>query len=86
MTQRTQVSLDKELDRRAKAKAAKLGVSFAEYVRRVVAADLGPHQPRGDITRIFGLGSGNGSDVARFKHDYVGEAVAAAYERETRRR
>lgn len=86
MVHRTQITLDKALHRRATAKAGKLGVSFAEYVRRLVAADVGPEQPRGDITRIFGLGSSGRSDVARFKDDYVGEAVAAEYERKRRAR
>ncbi|HEY2186010.1 MAG TPA: hypothetical protein VGH39_13525 [Xanthobacteraceae bacterium] len=36
MNIRSQISLDPELQRRAQAKAADLGISFAEYVRRLV--------------------------------------------------
>ena len=39
MTARTQITMDPELQRRAHAKAADLGLSFAEYVRRLVAHD-----------------------------------------------
>jgi hypothetical protein len=44
MNSRTQITMDPELQRRAHAKAAELGLSFAEYVRRLVAHDLG--EPR----------------------------------------
>jgi hypothetical protein len=40
MPSRTQVTLDADLDRRAKARAAELGVSFAEYVRRLIRDDV----------------------------------------------
>ncbi len=41
MNTRTHIAMDPEIQRRAEAKAAELGVSFAEYVRRLVATDLG---------------------------------------------
>jgi hypothetical protein len=37
MKARTQITMDPDLQRRAQAKAAELGISFAEYVRRLVA-------------------------------------------------
>ena len=62
--------------RRAHAKAAALGISFAEYVRRLVAQDLGDTETRGfaeagaepkpDISSIFDLGASAGpTDIAR---------------------
>jgi hypothetical protein len=39
--------------RRAHAKAAGLGLSFAEYVRRLVAQDLGGPNPKPDISIMF---------------------------------
>ena len=63
--------------RRAHAKAAALGISFAEYVRRLVAQDLGDTETRGfaetgtepDISSIFDLGaSPEPTDIARDKH------------------
>jgi hypothetical protein len=75
MMARTQVLLDSELHRRARAKAAALGVSLAEYLRRLVAADLGEVRPRGRVEAIFDLGHSGGSDIAAHKHEYVGQAV-----------
>jgi uncharacterized protein len=39
--------MDPAMRRRAHAKAAALGISFAEYVRRLVAQDLGDTEVRG---------------------------------------
>jgi hypothetical protein len=75
MVVRTQVTLDTEAHRRAKQRAAELGISFSEYIRRVVDEDLGEPTPRADISQIFGLISSGGSDVARYKDRYVDEAV-----------
>jgi len=81
MVTRTQITLDRELHRRARAKAAELGVSLAEYVRRLVTADLTEERPRVGVESIFGLGDSGGSDIARHKDEYVGEAVAALRKR-----
>lgn len=75
MPSRTQVTLDADTDRRAKARAAVLGVSFAEYVRRLINADLGDAEPRRPLSSLFGAGASGGSHVARHKDQYLGEAV-----------
>lgn len=80
MTSRTQVTLDPELQRRARARAAALGISFAEYIRRLVAHDLAGPEPRGDPAVVFNLGSSGDSDVAREKDRLVGEAVTAEHQ------
>jgi hypothetical protein len=77
MMVRTQISLDAEEHRRAKQRAAELGVSLAEYVRRVVADDLGPARPRGDVSQLFALGDSGDSNVAEHKDAYVAEAIAS---------
>lgn len=83
---RTQIALDSEDHRRAKRRAAEQGISLAEYVRRAVRYDLGGEErPKGDISEIFGLFSSGGSDVAKHKDRYVGEAVEAEYLRKTGR-
>ena len=85
MMVRTQISLPEGEHRRARAKAAALGVSLAEYVRRLVRDDLGEEAPPGDISVIFGLGaSGGPGDVAENHDKYVGEAVWEDYVRGTR--
>ncbi len=77
---RSQISLESELHRKAKARAAELGVSLAEYLRRLVAEDLGSPRSNADVSVIFDLGSSGGSDIARQKRRYVGEAIEADHE------
>ena len=77
MTSRTQITLDREMQRQARARAAELGISLAEYVRRLVARDLGEPGQSADPAVVFALGNSGGSDIARDKHALVGEAWAA---------
>ena len=83
MTQRTQITLPSDEHRAARRRAAEQGISLAEYVRRLVHEDLteAGSKPKADISVIFGLGDSGGSNVAKFKHEYVGEAVDAAHPR-----
>lgn len=81
MTQRTQITLDPQQHRRARQRAAELGVSLAEYVRGLVRRDLGEDASLGDVTAIVALGDSGGSDVARHKDDYLGEAVETLHRR-----
>jgi hypothetical protein len=77
MMQRTQVYLEAAEHRRARRRAAELGISLAEYVRRLVRQDLeGPRGDR-DVTGLFALGDSGGSDVATAKDAYVGDAIVA---------
>ena len=87
MNARTQITMDPEMQRRAHAKAAKLGISFAEYVRRVVAQDLGEPKPRPDISIIFDLiKDGPVTDIARNKDKMIGDAVWEEHLRKTGRK
>jgi hypothetical protein len=82
MMARTQITLDPELHRRARERAAELGISLAEYVRRLVAQDLAGPGPRLDISAVFDLGDFRSSGLPP-----VGdwdEAVAEALEAEAR--
>ena len=81
MTQRTQITLDSADHVRARRRAADLGVSLAEYLRRLVRADLGGEQSRGDASALFALGDSGGSDIARHKEAYIGDAVEAEHPR-----
>jgi hypothetical protein len=82
MMSRTQITLSPENHRRARRRAADLGISLAEYIRRLVDSDLREATPaKADISAIFGLGDSGGSDVATHKHDYVGDAVDALHPR-----
>jgi hypothetical protein len=75
MMSRTQITLESEMQRRARRRASDLGVSLAEYVRRLVARDLGHFQTSGNVERIFDLGRSRGADVARDKDKVIAEAV-----------
>ena len=77
MPSRTQITLDREIQKRAKARAAQLGVSFAEYVCRLVTKDLAEPAPQADVSLVFDLGRSSGSDIARGKDRLVGEATSA---------
>ncbi len=87
MNARTQVTLNPDLQRRARRKAAQLGISIAEYVRRVVANDLGEAPKQADVSALFDLGaSDTPTDIARDKDRLVGGAVWAEHKRKTKRR
>ena len=74
MMARTQISLDGELQARARQRAADLGISFAAYVRRLVVQDLEEGRRRADPSVIFNLGNSGGSDIARNKEAMLDEA------------
>lgn len=74
---RTQITLDPDLDRKAKLRARDLGISFAEYVRRVIARDLADISPGEGIAGMIGIGDSGGSDIGADKDDYINEAFGA---------
>jgi hypothetical protein len=84
MMVRTQIALEAEDHRRAKRRAAEMNVSLAEYVRRIVHRDLGAgERPKADISAIFDLGHSGGSDIAKHKDEYIGEALWHEHLRKT---
>jgi hypothetical protein len=76
MMTRTQVSLDPELLRQARRRAAERGISLAEYFRSLLVRDLGGGSAPAEPSFVFDLGGSGGSDVARDKHRMIGEAIA----------
>jgi GH24 family phage-related lysozyme (muramidase) len=77
MMARTQITLDRQAHRAARARAAALGISLAEYLRRLVAADLSEPQRKVDASVVFNLGASGGSDVSAHKDQYIAEAIQA---------
>jgi hypothetical protein len=75
MMQRTQISLPAAEHRRARRRASELGISLAEYLRRLVRRDLGEPSTPGDVGSLFALGDSGGSDVAADKDAYVAASV-----------
>lgn len=86
MMSRTQVALAPEIQRRARQRASDLGVSLAEYVRRLVTRDLGSAQTKAAPGLVFDLGRSGGSDIAKDKDAMVAEAFASARTNSRRRR
>lgn len=67
------IPFDPDLLRRARLHVGRLGISFPEYVRRLVAEDLRKNDaPRADPRAVFDLGSSGGSDVAAAKDELLG--------------
>jgi len=81
MTARTQITLDRELQVGARERASQLGISLAEYIRRLVARDLASPKPSADPSAVFALGDSGGSDIANTKDALIAEAVAASRSR-----
>jgi hypothetical protein len=81
---RTVISIDQELYERARERAETQGVSFAEFVRILLIANLREDRPRVDPSIVFDLGSsGEETDIARDKDRLLGEAVWAQHLRKT---
>lgn len=82
--ERTQISLSREDHRRARQRAAELGVSLAEYIRRLVRRDLGEPRAHAGIEAIFNLGSSSEpTDIARTKDADLAAAVVDEHRRKT---
>jgi hypothetical protein len=82
---RTQIILESEIQSRARQRASDLGVSLGEYVRRLVARDLGDPQSTANPAVVFDLGASHGSDIAQNKDAMVAAAFASG-RRKSRRR
>ena len=63
----------RRLQRRARPEPPSSASPFAEYVRRVIAQDLGEAKPKADISILFDLGK-EADDIAR-QGQALGEAV-----------
>jgi len=77
MMSRTQITLDPEVQRRVRQRASDMGLSLAEYVRRLVERDLRGSKPVVSPRAVFDLGASEGSDIANHKDAMLGEAFAS---------
>lgn len=82
MMARSQITLEPETQKKAKQRAAQMGISFAEYIRRLVDRDLVQPRETVDPSVVFNLGDSGGSDIARDKEAMLGEAVVAGRRQE----
>ncbi|HUG83770.1 MAG TPA: hypothetical protein VMM13_04350 [Euzebya sp.] len=76
---RMQVTIEEADHRRARERAASLGISLAEYIRRLVRRDLTDRDPSptSSLDDLFGIGDSGGSDVAAQQDEYLGQALSA---------
>jgi hypothetical protein len=77
MMVRTQISLPPDQHRLAKRRATEQGVSLAEYLRQLIARDLGEPHTQADVTRLFALGESGRGDVAGDADAHLGEILEA---------
>lgn len=78
---RTQIALEAEQHALVKQKAAALGITMAEYIRRLVDRDLGCGSTSTDVSSIIGIGRSGGSDIAaEGTTRAAAEAVAALHD------
>jgi hypothetical protein len=77
MMSKTQITLESEVQRRARQRASELGVSLAEYVRRLVARDLARPDTTNAVDLVFDLGRSGGANIARDKDSMIADAFAS---------
>jgi hypothetical protein len=82
---RTQITLETQTLRRARQRASEMGVSLAEYMRRLVVRDLDGPQAKADMTRVFDLGKSSGSDIGNDKNSMIASAFRSVCKRSGRR-
>jgi hypothetical protein len=85
MMAKTQITLESEMQRRARQRASDLGVSLAEYFRRLVARDLTRPETAAPVDRVFDLGHSGRSDVAAQKDSMIAAAFRSRSKKARRR-
>ncbi|MCY4406423.1 MAG: hypothetical protein OXC15_08645 [Rhodospirillaceae bacterium] len=81
MMVRIKISLDLERHALARARAASLGISLAEYVRRLIDRDVAERPDETDRSVVFDLGTSEGTDVATQRALMIGKATGAGKRR-----
>ena len=76
---RTVITLPDHMHARAKQRAADLGISLAEFARRIFEKELGMPAPQGDIDSICGMVTGEPFDMALDRERILGEAADALH-------
>ena len=74
---RTVITLPDQVHARAKLRAAELGISFAEFARRLFEKELATPVPQGDLETIRAMVQGEVFDMTRDGKQIVGEAYAS---------
>lgn len=72
---RTIITMPDHLHAQAKQRSAELGISFAEFARRLFEKELSLLAPQGDIDSICGMVTGTPFDMASDGERIIGEAA-----------
>lgn len=72
---RTIITMPDHMHAQAKQRAAELGISFAEFARRLFEKELSLPAPQGDIDSICGMVTGTPFDMASDAQRIIGEAA-----------
>lgn len=75
MMVRTQISLEDHDHARAKRRAAELGISLSELIRRALRKELGERAGSGDISELFGILDSGHTDTSQRVDELVSEAI-----------
>ena len=78
---RTHIAPEPQQHAAVKAKAADLGITMAEYIRRLVDRDLGGAVAAADVSSVIASGDSGGSDIAADKHEAIAAAIAQRHDR-----
>jgi hypothetical protein len=81
MKVRVQFAMDSDLKLLATERAHASGLSFGEYVVKLVEEDLDRPKSKTGIEAIFNLGSSGGSDIAHNKDSMIAEALESMHRR-----
>ena len=76
---RTVITLPDQVHARAKRRAAELGISFAEFARRLFEKELDSPIPQGDLEVIRAMVRGEAFDMTRDGKQIVGEAYTSQF-------
>ncbi|MDE0066496.1 MAG: hypothetical protein OXN44_06455 [Acidimicrobiaceae bacterium] len=76
---RTVITLPDQVHARAKRRAAELGISFAEFARRLFEKELATPVPQGDLEAIRAMVRGEEFDMAGDGKRIVGEAFESQF-------
>lgn len=72
---RTVITMPDHIHAKAKQRAAELGISFAEFARRLFEKEFDAPAPQGDIDAICGMVSGTPFDMAQDGKKIIVEAA-----------
>lgn len=72
---RTVITMPDHIHAKAKQRAAELGISFAEFARRLFEKEFDAPAPQGDIDAICGMVSGAPFDMAHDGKQIIVEAA-----------